>query len=291
MRGTVLAVLVLAASVYGVGYWMSHGPGTASKGRVGALLDEEEDSERRIIDQAEALAGVDGAPALEDLERVVRRYRVDLRSQDRFLEASMAGTGTVRENLVVAASVGEGRLSGPAVLTEMVRILADSHLDFTVRCVWLSGAGSLKAYETDLQQRGERVRGWIVLDSVGRFASGGTKQFWPWYTRAFQDAGPEAITFQAGIGSRSWMETVVRDFRIRARLPSAVLCAPECWLSMGITPWKEAGADQVFVSDTGPWRGVNREDPSSLNGPAMAQLTHGLAATVVALSRRNQPKL
>lgn len=297
MRGAILGLAVFAASAYGLGYWMNSAPGSASKGQVPALSDEEQDSEGRILALVESLHGLDPQTALDEIEALLRRARIETRRDGNCLEATLAGGSRGRENLLLATRVDADHVSGPAVLAETTRLLAQSHTDHTVRCLWFAGAQSVSDYEKSMRARNENLRGWIVLDGVGRCQSSGLQQHWPWFAAPFQHAGTDSLVFQSGIGSRGWLETVVREFRMRSRQPSAALSAPEDWLSPGRTAWSESPLEHVFVSDTGPWRTAGnsapgtREQPAALDGACMARTAHGLSASAVALARRNRLKL
>jgi hypothetical protein len=87
------------------------------------------------------------------------------------------------------------------------------------------------------------------------------------------------------------LETIVGEFRLRSKQPSAALSAPESWLSMGETAWMRSPQPHVHVSDSGIWRGTQPEAPECLDVPAMARIAHGLAASATALARRNRLKL
>lgn len=305
MRSILFGVLVFGASAWGLGYWMNSAPGTASKGQSAAASEEEQLLADRLESLCSELSGNSSASALGDLESHLRRLRLDAAVMElgptRALECSIAGFSRNRENVVVVAGLtklgANQNASGASVLAELTRELSASRSDYTLRMVWIENdlrAGA-KAYEAALTARGEKVRGCIVLDRVGIYSTNGSQQRWPWFARAYQEARADTITFQSNIASRAWMEQNTREFRQRAKLPTAALSAPASWLSCAELGWLETDWDVVVVTDTGAWRdtrgGGALDTPERLNYTAMARLTQGLAASVSAVAKRDRPKL
>jgi hypothetical protein len=274
-----------------MGYWMNSAPGTQSKGAVIELLDEEQESAGRIESWVEALHAQPVLHQLDKLESGLRRARVDARRAADWLEVTVGGSGRARENLLLGVLLRPEESSGAAVLAQTAVLLSQAHLDYTVRCYWIASPAGVEQIEQSLGARNEGIRGWLVLGRLGRFAERGATQHWPWFAASFQEPRADTVLFESGIGSRGWLETIVGEFRLRSKQPSAALSAPESWLSMGETAWMRSPQPHVHVSDSGIWRGTQPEAPECLDVPAMARIAHGLAASATALARRNRLKL
>lgn len=291
MRGVWLGVLVCAGSAWGMGYWMNSAPGTPSKGELPALLDEEQESAARIEGWVEALHGQPVSGQLDELESGLRRARVDARREAGWLEVTVGGTGRARENLLLAVLLRPEESSGAAVLAETARLVSKAHLDYTVRCYWIAAPVGVEQIEQSLGARNEGIRGWLVLGRLSRFPERGAMQHWPWFAASFQEPRADTVLFESGIGSRGWLETLVGEFRLRSKQPSAALSAPESWLSPGETAWMRSPHAHAHVSDSGAWRGSQPEESGRMDAPAMARIAHGLSASAAALARRNRLKL
>lgn len=328
LKSTLIAVIVLLGSIWLMLAWSSSAPGDSFAGAQPALTSDEQESAGRIAEACETLASDIGsrgahAPAAEEeardyLERELRRTRVDYSPIEldcagvpsRAYEALLVGRGLAKESIILGAHYdcrsgspgADDNASGVAVLLEVLRIMAGSGYDRTLRFVfWSSPAGASPgneksgawAYARRLRARKEQVAAILCLDRLGIFKDAPGSQGVPFPLGLVYPKKGDFVAFVGDWGVHSLLDKSCGEFRRVCRFPAQSMSFPG---ALGFVSesddgaFRENGYPAIRVTDTGAWRfagaGTAADTTRNLDTARMGRIAHGLAQTVTGLAKK-----
>lgn len=328
MKSTLIALVVFLGSIWLLLAWSSSAPGDSFLGAQAALSSDEQESAGRIAETCEALASDIGtrgahAPAAEEetrdyLQRELRRAHVDFSEIEldcsgvpsKAFEALLVGRGLAKESIILGAHYdcragspgADENASGVAVLLEVLRIMAGSGYDRTLRFVfWSSPAGASPgneksgawAYARRLRARKEQVAAVLCLDRLGIFKDAAGSQSVPFPLGLMYPSKGDFVAFVGDWGVHSLLDKSCSEFRRVCRFPSQSMSFPGALDFVSASDdgaFRENGYSAIRITDTGSWRspavGTAADTPRNLDSARMGRLAHGISQTVTGLAKK-----
>jgi hypothetical protein len=190
--------------------------------------------------------------------------------------------------------------SGVAALLELARRLKDTKPDCTICLVayaneehnggkW-ENMGSY-AHARSLKEQGIDVVGMISLEMLGYFSEAEGSQHYPFPFNLFYPTKGNFIGFVGNTGSADFVKFCLREFRLKASVPSEGAAAPEKYKDIARSDhWSywQHGYPALMLTDTSNFRNpfvhTILDTADSLNFDSMTRVVKGIEAVVLKLA-------